>query len=69
VKNSSITAQKVRAIDARGSGAWVLVSGCLIAHNQRGISSQGGAAVVSFGENVLVSNVSSGSFTGSGANK
>jgi len=69
VKNSSVTAQKVGAIDARGSGARVMVSGSLIAHNQLGISSQGGAAVVSFGDNVLVGNVSNGSFTGGGTKK
>lgn len=69
VKNSRITGHQVRAIDARGSGTKVMVSGSVIAHNQLGISSQGGAAVVSFGDNMLFGNVQNGSFTGNATKK
>ncbi|WP_077147007.1 hypothetical protein [Sphingopyxis sp. KK2] len=57
------------AIEARGSSARVMVSGSLIAHNQLGISSQGGAAVVSFGDNILAGNIQNGSFTGNATGK
>ena len=52
-----------------GSGTKVMVSGSVIAHNQLGISSQGGAAVVSFGDNMLFGNVQNGSFTGNATKK
>lgn len=69
IENSIIKDQKVGAIDARGAGAILGVRGSVIAHNMLGVSSQGGARVSSYGDNILLDNVSNGSFTNSATKK
>lgn len=63
IENSVFSGHKIGGIDAQGSGAKVTMSGSLVSYNGVGISAQGGSALVSYGDNILIGNMSNGTFT------
>ncbi|KTE41414.1 MULTISPECIES: right-handed parallel beta-helix repeat-containing protein [unclassified Sphingopyxis] len=69
VERSLISGQELAGIHAEGSGAAITVSDSVISHNSVGLNAQNGAALVSFGGNILVGNTDNGSFTGTNLKK